>query len=236
MQVDPAVHCMMQVTSASLASVAALDLTITSDSCTRIREHMQLGCRRMRPQLRSCVPATTWVVAIMMDGSRRVTQARSTGNASTPVAYSSRPVTRWVRPKRGKHCARQFETESQIGLVTRRDRRRTCSTVALSQGAEACIRPSGPRARSNNAFVCDLSCATTHETCLTRMDDTWLLLGVGVTCAGESVRQDARKRHAASGIRVRPPLWYGVLSLLLCAMRSMSFMSCHPQDGKPMSS
>jgi len=59
-QVDPAVHCMMQVT-ASLASVAALDLPITSDSCTRIREHMQLGCRRMRPQLRSCVPTTTWV-------------------------------------------------------------------------------------------------------------------------------------------------------------------------------
>ena len=53
-QVDPAVHCMMQVT-ASLASVAALDLPITSDSCTRIREHMQLGCRRIRPQLRSLV-------------------------------------------------------------------------------------------------------------------------------------------------------------------------------------
>ena len=147
---------MMQVTSASLASVAALDLTITSDSCTRIREHMQLGCRRMRPQLRSCVPTTTWVVAIMMDGSRRVTQARSTGNASTPVAYSSRPVTRWVRPKRGKHCARQFETESQIGLVTRRDRRRrrTYSTVALSQGAEACIHRPGTRARIMQQCFC----------------------------------------------------------------------------------
>ena len=60
-QVDPAVHCMMQVTSASLASVAALDLPIKSDSCTRIREHMQLGYCRIRPQLRSCVLATTWV-------------------------------------------------------------------------------------------------------------------------------------------------------------------------------
>jgi hypothetical protein len=60
-QVDPAVHCMKCRLPASLASVAALDLTITSDSCTRIREHMQLGCCRMRPQLRSCVPATTWV-------------------------------------------------------------------------------------------------------------------------------------------------------------------------------
>ena len=84
-QVDPAVHCMMQVTSASLASVAALDLTITSDSCTRIREHMQLGCRRMRPQLRSCVPATTWVVAIIIKIVR---------------AVSPRPVAPVTHPRR----------------------------------------------------------------------------------------------------------------------------------------
>ena len=84
-QVDPAVHCMMQVTSASLANVAALDLTITSDSCTRIREHMQLGCRRIRPQLRSCVPATTWVVAIIIKIVR---------------AVSPRPVAPVTHPRR----------------------------------------------------------------------------------------------------------------------------------------
>ena len=89
--------------------------------------------------------------------SRRVTQARSTGNASTAVAYSSRPVTRRVRPEWGKHCARHFfETESQIGLVTRRDRRRrrTYSTVALSQGAEACIHRPGTRARMMQQCFC----------------------------------------------------------------------------------
>ena len=80
----------------------------------------------------------SWVVC---NGSRRATatRARSTGKLLHGIAYSSRPVTRRVRPEWGKHCARHFfETESQIGLVTRRDRRRTYSTVALSQGAEAC--------------------------------------------------------------------------------------------------
>ena len=88
-QADPAVHCSLQLA----CGVAALHLTIraiTSDSCTRIREHMQLGTLHTAAAAVLCSQRNVGGG----NGSRRVTQARSTGNAYMTVAYSSRPVTR----------------------------------------------------------------------------------------------------------------------------------------------
>lgn len=111
-QADPAVHCSLQLA----CGVAALHLTITSDSCTRIREHMQLGAPH-------AAAAAVWCSQRNVgggNGSRCVTQARSTGNAYTAVAYSSRPVSRM--PKLGKHrAARPIRNKSQMRLVTRQE-------------------------------------------------------------------------------------------------------------------
>jgi hypothetical protein len=52
---------------------------------------------------------------------------------------------------------------------------------------------------------------------------------VGVTCSVGPVRPDARKRHAASSIKVRPPLWFGWC--VVCYEAKVS-MSSHLQDGK----
>jgi hypothetical protein len=85
-QVDPAVRCMLQLA----CGVAALHLTIESDSCTRTREHMQLGALYTAAAAVLCTQRNVGGG----NSSHRVTQARSTGNVSMAVAYPSRPVTR----------------------------------------------------------------------------------------------------------------------------------------------
>lgn len=82
--VDPAVHCVLQLA----CGVSALHSTTASDSCA-VCERTRSWCNRMRPQLRSCVPALVGDG----NGSRRATRARSTGKLLHGIAYSSRPVT-----------------------------------------------------------------------------------------------------------------------------------------------